>query len=164
MYKFRKLEPEDFPLMLKWLSENHVREWWNDGDDTLEKVALHYGERSEDVRRFILIQEKEGVEKSIGYFQYYFASGGEIGIDQFIGEKDYLGKGVGEKAIRLFIELIIRVHNPKHVILDPSPENKRAIRCYEKVGFVHFETRQNENGEPAYMMRLKIGALHNLLK
>ena len=156
MYKFRKLLPKDFPTMLEWLSEEHVMEWWNDGDDTLEKVTLHYGKQDEDVRRFILIEEKEGVEKNIGYFQYYFTSDSEIGIDQFIGEKDYLSRGVGEKAIKSFIELIKRKHNPKQIILDPSPENKRAIRCYEKVGFVHYETRKNENGEPVYMMRLEI--------
>ena len=156
MLKLRELTSKDYPLMLGWLSENHVKEWWNDGDDTVEKVALHYVERSEDVRRFILIEEKEGVEKSIGYFHYYFASDGEIGIDQFIGEKDYLGKGVGEKAIKSFVELIVREHSSKHIILDPSPENKRAIKCYEKVGFVHFEIRKNENGESAYMMRLKV--------
>jgi RimJ/RimL family protein N-acetyltransferase len=147
--------------MLRWLSENHVKEWWNDGDDTLEKVAFHYGKLDAGVCRFILVEEKEGVEKSIGYFQYYFASDNEIGIDQFIGEKDYLGKGVGEKAIRLFVELIMRKHTPTSIILDPSPENKRAVRCYEKVGFEHYETRKNENGEPAYMMRLKVEERRN---
>lgn len=155
MFKFRELNSKDYPLMLRWLSENHVKEWWDDGDDTLEKVALHYGVPDDNVRRYILIEEKEGVEKGIGYFQYYFAPGDEIGIDQFIGEKDYLGKGIGEKAIRLFAELIKRKHNPTSIILDPSPENKRAVRCYEKVGFEHYETRKNGNGELVYMMRLK---------
>jgi len=156
MFKFRNLTPEDYPLLLKWLSENHVMEWWNDGDDTLEKVALHYGEQNDDVWRFILVEENEEIEKDIGYFQYYFASDNEIGIDQFIGEADYLGKGVGEKAIKLFIELITGKHNPKQIILDPSPENKRAIRCYEKVGFKHYETGKNDTGDTAYTMRLKV--------
>ncbi len=33
-----------FLWLLRWLSEENVKEWWNDEDDTLEKVALHYGE------------------------------------------------------------------------------------------------------------------------
>ena len=156
MFEFRPMTSEDFSQMLKWLSREHIKQWWNDGDDTLEKVALHYGEESDNVKRFILFERKEGVEKPIGYFQYYFAPDNLIGIDQFIGEENYLDKGFGEKTIKMFIELILRQHKPDAIILDPSPDNKRAIRCYEKVGFEHYETKQTEEGNSAYMMRFEI--------
>jgi RimJ/RimL family protein N-acetyltransferase len=152
MLKFRPLTSDDFPLLLTWLSKEHVKLWWNDGDDTLEKAARHYG-KEEDVARFILI-EAGGGEKPFGYFQYYFAPDGSIGIDQFIGEETYVNRGVGEKAIRMFIQMIMRRHKPPAIILDPSPDNKRAIRCYEKVGFKHYETRMDKDGNSAYMMRL----------
>jgi RimJ/RimL family protein N-acetyltransferase len=155
MFEFRPLKPSDFPQMLEWLCREHVKQWWNDGDDTLEKVAFHYGENSEDVKRFILFENQENIEKPIGYFQYYFASDNLIGIDQFIGEKDYLGRGIGEQTIKMFIELIKSSYKPEAVILDPSPENKRAIRCYEKVGFKFYETVKSEDGSLAYMMRLE---------
>lgn len=155
MFIFRRLEPNDFPLMLRWLSKKHVKQWWNDGDDTLEKVALSYGENFDDTARFVLIEVKEKVEKPIGYFQYYPVSKNTIGIDQFIGEEDYVNRGVGEKTIKMFVELIVRRHKPSEIILDPSPENERAIRCYEKVGFKHYETKETESGS-AYMMRLEI--------
>jgi aminoglycoside 6'-N-acetyltransferase len=54
----------------------------------------------------------------------------------------------------MFIEMIKRERNPTSIILDPSPENKRAIRCYEKVGFRHYETIAGEKGA-AYMMRFE---------
>jgi len=152
------MTPEDFPQMLDWLLKEHVKKWWDDSEDTLEKVALHYGAEAEAVK-FVLIEIKENLEKPIGYFQYYldyFASDGLIGIDQFIGEENYLNKGVGTKAIKMFIEIIRQQHKPKAIIIDPSPENKRAIRCYEKVGFKHYENKKDENGNPAYMMRLVI--------
>ena len=142
--------------MLKWLMTDHVREWWDDGEDTLEKVALHYGEDEEGLARFILVEETDGAEKNIGYFQYYDAGDGAIGIDQFIGEKDYLNCGVGTRAIRLFIEMIKEKYQPKRVILDPHPANKRAIRCYEKVGFRYYETSKNYKGEDAYMMSFEV--------
>lgn len=151
MFRFKQLSPSDFPVMLEWLSKKHVGEWWNDGDDTLEKIAAHYG-AADETRRFILLDN----EKPIGYFQYYFAENDSIGIDQFIGEETYLNRGVGEKTIKMFVDLIAEKHNPAFIILDPSPENARAVRCYEKVGFRHYETRKHENGEPAYMMRLRI--------
>jgi RimJ/RimL family protein N-acetyltransferase len=154
MLKFRPLTSDDFPLLLAWLSKEHIKEWWNDGDDTLEKVAEHYGTEN-NVARFILVEE-ENNEKPLGYFQYYAVPDGSIGIDQFIGEESYLNRGIGEKAIRIFIELIMRRCKASAIILDPSPDNKRAIRCYEKVGFKHYETRKDEDGKLAYMMRLDV--------
>ena len=156
MFKFRLMVSGDFPQMFEWFSKEHIKQWWNDGDDTLEKVALHYGEKSDDVKRFILVEMKEGCEKPIGYFQYYFAPDNQIGIDQFIGEENYIDKGVGEKTIKMFIELIMRRHKPNAIVLDPSPDNIRAIRCYEKVGFEHYETKKTEDGNSAYLMRFQI--------
>lgn len=155
MLKFREMTAEDFPLMLKWLTTPHVKEWWDDGEDTLEKVALHYG-REKGIGRFILLDEADGTERKIGYFQYYKTTDDVIGIDQFIGETDYLNRGVGTEAIKLFIKFIADKYQPEKIILDPSPANKRAIKCYEKVGFRHFKTIKNENGADAYMMSFKI--------
>lgn len=150
-FSFRHLAPSDYSVLLEWLSQKHVAEWWDDGDDTIEKVAAHYG-AADETRRFLLLDG----EKPIGYFQYYFDGEETIGIDQFIGDETYLNRGVGEKTIKMFVRSIAEKHNPAFVILDPSPENARAVRCYEKVGFRHYETRQLDNGETAYMMRLKI--------
>jgi RimJ/RimL family protein N-acetyltransferase len=141
-------------LLLDWLSREHVRQWWDAGEDTPEKVARNYGEQEEGLARFILIEAEDGAEKPIGYFQHYLAADGSIGIDQFIGEEDYLNLGIGTKAIRIFVEMIMREQDPASIILDPSPENKRAIRCYEKVGFKYYETKEGEEGVLAYMMRL----------
>jgi RimJ/RimL family protein N-acetyltransferase len=153
--EFRPLTSDDFPLLLRWLFKEHVKEWWDAGEDTLENVASNYGEEEEGLERFILVDAAEGGEKPIGYFQHYRAPGGSIGIDQFIGEKDYINRGVGTKAIRMFVEMIMREHEPSSIILDPSPDNKRAIRCYEKVGFRYYETKQVAEGVLAYMMRLE---------
>jgi RimJ/RimL family protein N-acetyltransferase len=115
---------------------------------------MHYGAEEPDVARFILIESTEAGESLLGYFQYYIVSKEIIGIDQFIGEADRINKGIGTAAIKLFLEMIVTRHKPQQVIIDPHPENKRAIRCYEKVGFVYYSTELNENGESAYMMRL----------
>ncbi len=154
MLKFRPLTSDDFPLLLDWLSKEHVKQWWDAGEDTPEKVARNYGEEEEGLERFILVEQEGSSEKPLGYFQHYVAHDGSIGIDQFIGEEDYVNRGVGTKAIRLFVEMIMRKHGPTSIILDPSPENKRAIRCYEKAGFKYYETKEGEEGRLAFMMRL----------
>lgn len=155
MLSFRTLRVNDFPLLLTWLSSDHVKQWWNDGDDTLEKVALHYGAEEPDVARFILIKSTEAGENPIGYFQHYIVSKEVIGIDQFIGEIDHINRGIGTVAIRLFLEMIVARHEPREGIVDPHPENKRAIKCYEKVGFMYYATELKENGERAHMMRFR---------
>lgn len=45
---------------------------------------------------------------------------------------DYYGQGIGQAALRAFLPIA-----PVHTIwLDVAAHNARAIRCYEKVGFV----------------------------
>ncbi len=151
--KFRPLTSNDFPLLLDWLSKEHVKQWWDDGEDTPEKVARNYGEEEEGLERFIMVEADESGEKPIGYFQHYLVPDGSIGIDQFIGEEDYVNRGVGTRAIRMLVEMIMLKHEPTSIILDPSPENKRAIRCYEKAGFRYYETKEGMGGGSAYMMR-----------
>jgi RimJ/RimL family protein N-acetyltransferase len=154
MLRFRPLAADDFPLLLEWLSKEHVKEWWDDGDDTLEKVVHNYGQPEAGLERFILVGSYGSCEKPIGYFQYYLIPDGSIGIDQFIGEEECINRGVGTKAIQMFVEMIMRERKPTSIILDPAPENKRAIRCYEKVGFKYYEIKAAEEGL-AYMMRLE---------
>ena len=152
--RFRPFSADDYQLLLMWLSKEHVRQWWDDGEVTLEDVARNYGEQEEGLERFILVKIEEGGEKPLGYFQHYTVPDGSIGIDQFIGEEAYLNRGIGTKAVGMFVEMIRRKHKPISIILDPSPDNKRAIRCYEKAGFKYYETKEDAEGNAAYMMRL----------
>lgn len=149
-YTFRPMIADDFAMLLVWLQTPHVKAWWNDGDDTLAKVAEHYGD-DDGVERYILLAD----ERPIGYFQAYPADEGAFGIDQFIGEADCIGKGIGPQAIGIFAGLLRQKHGPVPIVLDPVPDNHQAIRCYEKAGFVHYATVPgDEPGQLAYMMRL----------
>ena len=42
MLSFSPLEKPDHSVLLEWLQLPHVKEWWDDGNDTLEKVSTHY--------------------------------------------------------------------------------------------------------------------------
>ena len=58
----------------------------------------------------------------------------EYGI--FIGEKDALGKGYGTGAAKMMIEYAFKQEGIHKLMLRVLAENKRAIRSYEKAGFV----------------------------
>jgi RimJ/RimL family protein N-acetyltransferase len=150
LFHFQPVTSADFPLLLNWLQRPHVKRWWNDGDDTLEKVARHYANQAHS-KRFIVYL----ADLAIGYIQYYLEEDESIGIDLFIGEETLTGRGVGTALMQAFMELLIEWHQPQAFIIDPDPENVRAIRCYEKVGFRHYETVVTDAGKPAYMMRLE---------
>ena len=140
MIRFRPLIPDDFPMLLEWLGRSHVKQWWDDGDDTLDKVAAHYTAHPDSTKRFIAVVDG----KDAGYFQYYRANPTEIGVDQFLADAGSLSKGIGTECLRAFIELIVATEAPKTISLDPHPDNKQAIRCYEKCGFAHAPSRSTD--------------------
>ena len=155
MTSFRLLDESDYELLLDWLQRPHVKAWWDDGDDNLERVKRHYSKDPGIVFRFLLLSDDL---QPLGYFQYYIESEEVIGIDQFLGDASSLDRGIGSVAIRAFISLIEDRHTPKAIIVDPESDNYRAIRCYEKVGFAHYLTRVGNDGKEAYFMRLELGA------
>ena len=154
----RPLTEADFPLLLLWLAQPHVKAWWNDGDDTLEKVTRHYGNQSATHERFILLVQDAPFDipvRPIGYLQYELDDDGVVSIDQFIGVEALLSQGIGTEAIKLLLAYVLEHHKPRRVTVDPSPANKRAIRCYEKVGFRHDPALRSPAGEDAYMMKIE---------
>lgn len=54
-----------------------------------------------------------------------------------IGERDFWDKGYGTEAMRLILRFAFRELNLRRVSLDTFEYNPRAIRSYEKAGFVH---------------------------
>ena len=54
-----------------------------------------------------------------------------------IGEAGYRGKGYGTDAMRLLVGYAFRELDAYRIQLGVLSTNARAIRCYEKVGFVH---------------------------
>jgi aminoglycoside 6'-N-acetyltransferase len=55
-------------------------------------------------------------------------------VDIFLGP-DHQGRGLGTEAMRLVVGHLIDGRRHHRITLATSPENARAIRSYEKVGF-----------------------------
>jgi RimJ/RimL family protein N-acetyltransferase len=49
---------------------------------------------------------------------------------------EHLGKGIGSQSVELVVDYGFQVLNLREIRLDVWTENLRAIRVYEKVGFV----------------------------
>lgn len=57
----------------------------------------------------------------------------ELGI--FIGEKTFWNQGIGSEACSLLLDYAFNILNLHCISLFTYSYNKRAIRCYEKIGF-----------------------------
>jgi len=66
----------------------------------------------------------------------------DVGI--MIGEKDCWGRGYGTDALRTLVRFGFEDMNLNRIALDVYAFNARAIRSYEKVGFVHEARRRQD--------------------
>ncbi len=162
VFNFKSLQEDDLTLLCAWLDKPHVKAWWNDGfthDEIKEKYRRRIGDPI--VVPFIVYLD----EVPIGFIQYYHADKvgdgwwpdeveGTVGIDQFIGEEDYLNRGYGSKMIAEFVKKLFATPGIKKIITDVDPKNQRAIRCYEKVGFKFVKELMTPDGL-AYLMEQK---------
>jgi len=62
---------------------------------------------------------------------------GDCNLGIGLGDRQDWGKGYGTDAMRLILRYAFTELNLQRVSLDVYAYNPRAIRCYEKAGFVH---------------------------
>ena len=163
-FVFRPLAESDLPLLCAWLNRPHLQEWWREGPVSLDAVRAKYLPRvagADAARPFVA--SLDGA--AIGYIQYYAAAEGDpdwwpdrpgpgvLGIDQFLADGDRLGQGLGTALVSEFAAFLFEDPRVTEIRVDPRPDNLRAIRCYEKVGFRATGAIVTPDG-PALMMVL----------
>ena len=164
--EFRPLKLGDLPLIHRWVNTAHVREWW-DALPTLDAVAAKYTPQilgKEPTRSFII----EADAKPVGYIQsyriadypdyarYLGASDSAAGVDLFVGEVEYIGRGAGSVILCEFLRSVVfACRSVTECIIGPEIGNHRAIRSYEKVGFRYWKTVQIPGERaPEYLLRI----------
>lgn len=179
---FHSLEKSHFPLLLKWLEMPHVKAWWDQNVTwTPELIEEKYGTYTHQYKAFELAGRI--IKKSlysyiiscdnspIGYIQYYdihdFSneSNDELiefparsaALDWYIGEEEYIGKGIGPKALNIFLENYIFNHF-EYVFIESDASNLRAIKTYEKIGFKLYKI--TKNGQSTWMAKEKERSIH----
>ena len=124
------------------MNRPHVVERWG-GPISLEGVRAKYRPRVGGGPVCPYIAYRAGLPT--GFIQSYRATQvpewpdehdpGVVGIDQFLADASQLGKGLGTAMISAFVATLFEDPRVTCIQTDPSPDNPRAIRCYEKVGF-----------------------------
>lgn len=142
--KVRKLEKRDDHLLVKWLSDPTLLEFYEGRDNTfnLDKVNKTFYASEDDKVRCMVEFENE----QIGYIQFYqlddetkteygYLDENIYGTDQFIGEIKYWNKGIGTLLVTSMVQYLVGNKKASRVVMDPQTRNVRAIKCYEKCGF-----------------------------
>lgn len=157
---FKPLQEDDLELLCKWLDKPHVKEWWND-DLSHDEIKEKYRKRIGDITVVPFIAYLEN--SPIGFIQYYHADKvgdgwwadeieGTVGIDQFIGEENYINRGYGREMICAFGQKLFENPAIKKIITDVDPANIRAIRCYEKAGLKMMGDVETPDGKAHLMV------------
>ena len=128
----------------------HVEKKYGPGADGDDKTAM-----------FIVEDNK----RPIGYVQSYWIDdypehaasvrvSEAIGLDLFIGEKDYIGKGYGPALLKAFLSEVVpdKYPNASRAVADPSIENNASIRAFEKAGFYKGDITNDEDGPEQLMI------------
>jgi RimJ/RimL family protein N-acetyltransferase len=159
--EFQPLRADHFEILWKWHNEAHVTENWNSFEN-FEAMKASYEKKIESNFVICFIIYLDG--NPFGYIHAYKAwkvgdgwwpdeKEGTWGIDQFIGDPSFVGRGLGSKFIKEFIQFFLIKQGFQKLIVDPAPKNERAIRAYEKAGFRKVAVISSPDG-PALLMEL----------
>ena len=160
--RFVRITEKDLPLLAEWLNRPHVAEWWGGGATLAGTRAelLPQTVHAPTVVPYLAYSD----EIPLGYIQSYVAvesedgwwagrhDPGVRGIDQFLADLARLGQGLGTQMVRAFSQLLFADPLVTRIQADPSPNNRRAIRCYEKAGFRRAGQIKTPDGSAVLML------------
>ena len=147
--------------LTKLMFRNFIHSEWSE-KEVLDKL-LPTIELKRPLIGFILLFE----EQPIGYLQYYKIKdfpwpqqdfepkivNEAAGIDLFIGNRNYIGKGLGQKIVDHFLKSLIWPRF-QFCIVDPDQRNLSSIKMFEKSGFIKHKiiNSTDATGKPVNLM------------
>ncbi len=143
----RLLQPEDAALLWKWLNDPDVLAYYEGRDRPQSREDIREGFYEDKSEATLCIIQFMG--NDIGYLQFYPLDdedkqsygygendGVIYGMDQFIGETAYWNRGIGTGLIGEVARYLFSCQGADKIVMDPQAWNERAIKVYEKNGFV----------------------------
>jgi RimJ/RimL family protein N-acetyltransferase len=134
--RLKKVKRANLPYFLKWWKDKELigltSGVYEKSDKILESYFSKMLAEKSDHHYIIILNNK----KIIGNISLTNKSKKVFEIHIIIGEKRYWGKGYGVLAIKDALKIAFEKLKYQKAYLEVRPENKRAIRAYQKSGFV----------------------------
>jgi diamine N-acetyltransferase len=166
--RFRHIERSDLPTFVRWFNDPEVREnlsVYLPMSLVSEERWFENRSQSHPDEQIFGIEVQEGDDWTlIGNCSFFGfdrrVRAAEIGI--VIGEKPYWNQGYGTETMRLLLKHGFETLNLNRIQLLVYETNPRAIRTYEKAGFVHEgRMRQAQYKNGAYLDVLMMSVLRS---
>ena len=139
------MQPDDLPLVSRWLAEEHVARWYVAGSSVEREVDdLRLSVTGSQAVHVLLVLDSG---TPIGWCQWYRceddpdwaaeigAEPGDVGIDYAIGDPACVGRGLGTALVATLVRSVRAEHPEVAFMSDPDARNTPSRRVLEKNGF-----------------------------
>jgi RimJ/RimL family protein N-acetyltransferase len=130
----------DVDRLRHWLAAPHVAAWYPEPEDHLawaanpptsgDRALITVGDRAVGYMRWQAVSRE--VLDSV---ELYEIPAGSVDVDMLIGELEFVGQGIGPKALLILLSQLRERGDVPLVGLSPSVDNLSAQRAYAKAGF-----------------------------
>lgn len=144
---------EDTGDIVRWRNQDFVRQRFIYQEDFTIESHMEWMETkvsTGEAVQFIIEYKKDHKRVGSVYLRDIDDKNNKAEFGIFLGEKDYIGKGIGSEAAKLILDYAFNTMNLNKVFLRVLADNVRAARSYEKAGFKregYFEQDIMMNGE-----------------
>lgn len=157
LIKFEKASLKFREAVLQWLEEPHVKEFWDNSPEHREDILIFMRGKKEkspywdgmfdywigtiggDPYCLLMTSEVSPTQPNLmeSWKTHLSQKGRTFSIDFMIGNKNYLGQGLGGPTLESFTKFIAQEVDPAvdTFFIDPNADNPRAKHVYEKAGF-----------------------------
>jgi RimJ/RimL family protein N-acetyltransferase len=137
LVRLRAIEQGDLPTFVRWINDPEVTAHlqFEPPMSMEDEVTWYHHMRSSKDKAFAIETREGRLIGNVGFVGLDWRNRKtDLGI--MIGEKDAWSHGYGTDAITTFLRYLFEELRLNRVGLYADVENHRAIRCYEKCGFV----------------------------
>ena len=158
-YHFRAITRADYPMIRDWLNQPHIGGWWGEAALEIALIEEYLENGPTDMRivelagaPFAFVQDYPAHHWPAP--QYRGEAEDARAIDTFLGDPAFLGKGHVQAYLRQRAEELV-AQGTSTILVDPDPNNARAIAAYKGAGFMPLEDRICEDGDRVLVMRYR---------
>lgn len=134
----RALERTDIPRLVKWLNDPEVKRFLRSYRPISQAEEEIWFERQIGNPNFLIfaVENEDGTHIGIISLDEIDWKNRKATMGVIIGEKGYWDRGYGTDAVKTLLRFAFDELNLNRVEVSVYDFNLRAIRCYEKCGFV----------------------------
>lgn len=141
----RPNEPADADNYVRWLNDEAVRQWVTFHLPMTEKAEREFldtvATKPDRVAFALVLKDGDRHIGAVGLHELRWKDRAAV-LGIIIGEQDCWGQGYGTEATRLLLRYAFTTLNLNRVELGVFAFNERAVRTYEKCGFVREGVRR----------------------